>query len=157
MIGLGQVTKNDTILQKQYENAVFVELLGANGYLSFNYERNLMKKNKFETNFGVGLGYFFSSYTPRIFSLTLRVDINHQLIKNIKPTLGFAISKVLETNEDGSESVDYLVPAPNVGIDFILLKRFHLLPKYYLLISKRTDYEGVDIMNWGGIQLKYDF
>ncbi|OFY93755.1 MAG: hypothetical protein A3K10_10370 [Bacteroidetes bacterium RIFCSPLOWO2_12_FULL_31_6] len=157
IISFGQEVKNDSIELKQYQNAVYIELLGANGYLSVNYERNLLEKNKIELNFGVGVGFFYSIYTPRIFSVTLRTDLNYQLMKNVKPTVGFAISQVLEVNEDGSESTDYLVPAPNIGIDFILLKRFHLLPKYYLLISKRSDYYKWDMMNWGGLQLKYDF
>lgn len=155
--GYGQEVVKDTTLQKQFKNAVFVELLGANGYLSINYERNLLQKDKVESSFGVGLGYFYSSYTPRIFSLTLRVDLNYQLLTNLRPTLGFAVSQVLETNEDGSETVDYLVPTPNIGLDFIFFKRIHLLPKYYLLMSKGSNYERWDIIHWGGLQLKYDF
>lgn len=153
----GQEIVKDTLVQKQYKNAVFVELLGANGYLSINYERSLFEQNKLGLKFGAGVGYFYSNYTPRIFSITLRMDMDYQIVKNIKPTIGIAISKVLETNEDGSETVDYFVPAPNIGIDFTLLKRFHIVPKYYLLISKGSNYERWDMINWGGLQLKYDF
>jgi hypothetical protein len=157
----GQEIHHDTTSLRQFNNSVFVELLGANGYLSINYERSLFKKERMQFKIGVGGGYFNSSYSPKIFSLTLRSDLSYQLMKNIRPTMGFAISHVVEVvNVDGSENVDYLVPAPNVGLDFVLFKRIHLLPKYYLLISKRINDDvatTVDIMHWGGLQLKYDF
>jgi hypothetical protein len=153
----GQEINHDTTSLRQFKNEIFIEILGANGYLSINYQRSLLKNHLIELKSGLGFGYFSSKYTPTIYSLTLRVDLSYNLMKNIKPIIGVSYSDVVEKGNNGDIDIGYYSLGPNAGLDFMFFKRVHLLPKYYYLLTKRLDYERWDHFHYGGLQLKYCF
>lgn len=73
---LGQDTteiKNDNL-----KNSVSVEILGATGYFSVNYDRTIFSSNKIRINQGLGVGYIIETdYTPFLLSYLLRTDIQY--------------------------------------------------------------------------------
>lgn len=150
---LGQ-EPSDSTLENSHKNSVFIELLGVNGYSSLNYDKEIKRINHFLFITGFGLGYAnYEEYTPKLVSYVLRFDVLYGS-KDIKPSIGYAFSHNLEL-EDYKRDY-YLVHSPNLGIDF-KINRFSIVPKYYLMMIDRSDYDKITIVHWLGLQIKFNF
>lgn len=171
---LGQDTteiKNDNL-----KNSVSVEILGATGYLSLNYERNFNLTSKWAVKPGMGVGYAdenFSSTSPQLISYIIKVDVSYKLHKVFQPLIGYAFSHNFEigatSSFKGCESRNYLekiecqnnytykISSLSIGLGINFYKRFEIIPKYYALFEKRSDHSDIIFINWSGLQLKYKF
>lgn len=149
----GQELK-DTLQTKNYKNAVFVEILGATGYLSVNYERNFSLLKQLKIKPGVGVGNFIKSEKiPNVISYTFRIDLEYGN-KRIKPVLGYAFSNNYDL---ANTATSYLVNAANLGVSFKLSNSFSILPKYYLLFIYEPESDVNYLLHWSGLQVKFNF
>lgn len=151
---LGQDTteiKNDNL-----KNSVSVEILGATGYFSVNYDRTIFSSNKIRINQGLGVGYIIETdYTPFLLSYLLRTDIQYGDKKSrINPIIGYAFSH--NFNLENSKAI-YVVNNLVIGFKIKLNKNFSLLPKYYLMFFHEPHYDSNYVLNWGGLSIKYNF
>ncbi len=171
---LGQEIK-DTTQAKNYNNAVFVEILGATGYLSVNYERNFSLLKRLKIKPGVGVGYAddsFSSTAPQLISYIAKLDISYKINKLFSPVIGYAFAHNFEvgspssfragcegigSGEECQKKYNYKLHSLSVGIDVTIYKRFVVTPRYYALFEKRSDHPDIIFINWSGLQLKYGF
>ena len=167
----------DSLQPSNYKNAVFVEILGATGYLSVNYERNFSVFKQLKIKLGVGVGYAddsFSSTAPQLISYIAKLDVSYKINKLFSPVIGYAFAHNFEVGSPssfrsgcegvGSSSIEecqkkynYKLHSLSVGIDVTIYKRFVVAPRYYTLFEKRSDHPDIIFINWSGLQLKYKF
>jgi len=150
---LGQ-EPSDSTLTNSRKNSVFIELLGANGYSSLNYDREIKTVKKIHLRAGFGLGYAnYEGYTPQLASYVVRFDALYGN-KVFQPVIGYAFSHNLDLGDYNRDF--YLVHTPNVGIA-IKINRVELVPKYYLMLIDRSDYDRLITVHWLGLQIKFNF
>ena len=143
----------DTI-QPKNNNAFFIELLGATGYFSINYDRKIQVLNQLYIKPGIGVGYFIETEnTPNILSYALRLDVQYG-DRKINPIVGYAFSHNFDL-EDNTKK--YLVNNLTLGLNIKVLKRLEIQPKYYLMFFNETDYNAIYSMHWSGIQFRFNF
>ncbi len=153
ILSFAQETEGTTP-QKTYKNSVFIELLGATGYFSLNYERNVQLSKQLHIKLGGGGGYFVkTNYTPFILSYVLRFDLQYSN-KKISPIGGYAFSHNFDLENTESP---YLVHSLNLGINIKIMKRLDLLPKFYMMFFYEPKYSSKYIIYWSGLQIKYKF
>ncbi|PJA06172.1 MAG: hypothetical protein COX70_10150 [Flavobacteriales bacterium CG_4_10_14_0_2_um_filter_32_8] len=150
-----QENNTDTTSEKTFKNSIFIELGGATGYFSLNYDRDIQVFNKLHFIPGVGVGFVFDTdYTPGyILSYALRADFFYG-DKRIKPVVGYVFSQNFDLEYFEN---NYFAHSLTAGVDFKILKRFNISPRYYLMFINETNYDSIYIIHWSGLQLKYHF
>jgi|GEM_PF-3171281 len=156
----------DSLDIQNLRNAVFIEIGGASGHFSLNYDRQLNSQKRLLLVGGIGLGYknsqvfhnadfeeFVDNLENTNLSYTLRLDVVYNR-KVIEPVLGYSFSHGVDI--DFFENY-FLINSFSCGLKVKVSKRISLLPKYYFMISKETNYNGVSILHWSGLQIKYNF
>ena len=170
---LGQDTteiKNDNL-----KNSVSVEILGATGYFSVNYERTFNVVKNFNITPGLGIGYaddLFSTTTPQLLSYIIKLDIPYKMNKVFQPVIGYAFSHNFEVGSPSSfreecknrSSIEncetkytYKINSLSIGLGITIYKKFEITPRYYALFEKRSDHPEIIFINWSGLQLRYKF
>lgn len=156
----------DSLNVKALRNSLFIEIGGASGHFSINYDRQINTEKKLLIIVGAGFGYKnseilhsdgFNDFLDNIeysnISYVLRLDVVYNR-KVIEPVLGYSFSHGVDV--DFFENY-FLINSFSYGLKVKVSKRISLLPKYYFMISKETNYNGVSILHWSGLQIKYNF
>lgn len=138
------------------KNFLSVEFLGASGYFSINYEREVFSIKKIRVNQSLGVGYFVETkYTPWVLSYILRTDVEYgSLEKRLYPILGYSFSHNFDLNN--SKEI-YISNSLVVGLRIKLNNDLSLAPKYYLMFFHEPHFNSNYILNWGGLSLKHNF
>lgn len=148
------VIKAQEEVVKENKNSVFVEVLGATGYLSLNYDRTIALTENLFIRTGAGVGYVIKTdYTPYVLSYTAKLDLQYGN-KKINPVVGYSFSQNFELED--TDNI-YLIHSPNIGVNIKVLDRINLLPKYYFMLVNEPNYNGKYTIHWYGLQIRYNF
>ncbi len=156
----------DSLDIQNLRNSVFVEIGGASGHFSLNYDRQLNSQKRLLLVGGIGLGYknsqvfhnadfeeFVDNLEYTNLSYTLRFDVVYNR-KNFEPVLGYSFTQGVDIDFFDNY---FLVNSLSCGLKINLSKRVTVLPKYYFMINKETNYSGLYVLHWSGLQIKYNF
>ncbi|OFY85768.1 MAG: hypothetical protein A3K10_01105 [Bacteroidetes bacterium RIFCSPLOWO2_12_FULL_31_6] len=153
---------SDSTIQKNRKSSIFIEVGGATGYFSLNFNRKLytIKKIDFKGGFGIGyqnnqffynqdFGEFVDNLKESIISYTFRFEVIYGK-KMINPVFGYSY-----THAFPFEDIDayFLVNTFNIGVEINISKRFYFSPRYHLMIFKEPNYNESYIIHWSGVQI----
>lgn len=159
LIGFGQIIQAQNDSLKKTSNIIYLEVLGAGGYGSLNYERIIFSHKKKSISFRSGIGAYQLSDISNKFNPDFQIPmiISGYIGENHK--IGLGAGKVLSTlikfkfSDNNIERQFYLHSVFVIGYRYHNKKGGFVFGCNYTPIIEFNAY----IRHWGGISLGYAF